>query len=229
MPVANDRSKVRTLGLLILHLYQPARLDPAVPIEETVGTIAQLVKQGYVRHIGLSEMGVETIRRAHAVHPIAQLQIEYSLMSRSIEQAILPAVRELGISITAYGILSRGLLGGKTAAGIGKTDFRAHAPRFQGANLEKNQRLVAALSAIAQERGATTAQLAVAWVASRGTDIIPLLGARTRVQLESSLGGLGLKLGPEELARIEQAVPATEVAGERYAAPQMRTLDSERR
>ena len=219
---------LKRLGTDHIDLYQPARLDPTVPIEETVGAIAQLVKAGYVRHIGLSEMGVETIRRAHAVHPIAQLQIEYSLMSRAIEAAILPAVRELGISITAYGVLSRGLLGGKSVAGLGRTDFRAHAPRFQGANLEKNQRLVAALSAIAQEKGASTAQLAVAWVASRGSDIIPLLGARTRTQLSSLLGGMELKLSAAELARIEQAVPAAEVAGSRYAAPQMKTLDSER-
>ncbi len=219
---------LRRLGTEYIDLYQPARLDPAVPIEDTIGALADCVKKGWVRHIGLSEVGVETLRRAHAVHPIAQLQIEYSLMSRSIEREILPAARELGISIAAYGVLSRGLLGGKDARQIGKTDFRAHAPRFQGANLAKNQALVEALRVIAVEKGATPAQLAVAWVASRGTDVIPLLGARTRAQLASSLGGLELQLTPQELLRIEQAVPAAAVAGERYAAPQMRTLDSER-
>ena len=219
---------LRRLGTEYIDLYQPARLDPAVPVEDTIGAIADCVKKGWVRHIGLSEVGVETIRRAHAVHPIAALQIEYSLMSRSIEEKILPAVRELGIAVTAYGILSRGLLGGKDASRLAKTDFRAHAPRFQGANLAKNQALVVALGAIAREKGATPAQLATAWVASRGSDIVPLLGARTREQLASSLAGLQLLLTPRELERMEQAVPAAAVAGQRYAAPQMRTLDSER-
>ena len=220
---------LRRLGTEYIDLYQPARLDPAVPVEETIGAIADCVKKGWVRHIGLSEVGAATLRRAQAVHPIAQLQIEYSLMSRAIEREILPVARELGIAVTAYGVLSRGLLGGKDAKRIGETDFRAHAPRFQAANLPKNQALVEALGAVAAERGATPAQLAVAWVASRGADIIPLLGARTREQLASCLGGLSLRLTAEDLARIERAVPAEAVAGERYAAPQMRTLDSERR
>jgi aryl-alcohol dehydrogenase-like predicted oxidoreductase len=208
-------------------LYQPARLDPAVPIEETVGAIADMVRAGYVRHIGLSEMGAATIRRAVKVHPIAELQIEYSLVSRGIEQEILPTVRELGIGVTAYGVLSRGLLSGSSPKGPG--DFRAYAPRFQGENAKRNAQLAEALGTLAREKGATPVQLAIAWVLARGEDIIPLVGARTRAQLRDSLGALRLSLTREDLARIESAVPADAVAGERYAPAQMATLDSERR
>jgi aryl-alcohol dehydrogenase-like predicted oxidoreductase len=208
-------------------LYQPARLDPAVPIEETVGAIADMVRAGYVRHIGLSEMGAATIRRAAKVHPIAELQIEYSLVSRGIEQEILPTVRELGIGVTAYGVLSRGLLSGSSPKGPG--DFRAYAPRFQGENAKRNAQLAEALGTLAREKGATPVQLAIAWVLARGEDIIPLVGARTRAQLRDSLGALRLSLTREDLARIEAAVPADAVAGERYAPAQMATLDSERR
>ena len=218
---------LKRLGTDYVDLYQPARLDPAVPIEETVGAIARLVKQGYVRHIGLSEVGESTLRRAHAVHPISQLQIEYSLISRSIEAEILPTVRELGISVTAYGILGRGLLSG--SASTGPKDFRAHAPRFQGANLASNARLVEALRAVGQARGVTASQLAIAWVLSRGEEIVPLIGARKRTQLAESLAALDLELTPEELEQIERAVPHEKVAGTRYAAPQMATLDSERK
>src|SRR3954468_4009825 len=207
-------------------LYQPARLDPAVPIEETVGASADLVKAGYVRHIGLSELGAETIRRAARVHPIEQLQIEYSLVSRGIEAEILPAVRELGVGVTAYGVLSRGLLSGSAPTGPG--DWRAHSPRFQGENRARNARLADALARIAREKGATPVQLAVAWVLSRGEDIVPLIGARTRAQLRDALGALRLSLSREDLARIEREVPADAVAGERYAPAQMATLDSER-
>ena len=219
---------LQRLGTDYVDLYQPARLDPAVPIEETVGAIAELVQAGYVRHIGLSEMGVATIRRAAAVHPIAQLQIEYSLLSRGIEKEILPVVRELGIGITAYGVLSRGLIGrnaGKRPAG---NDFRAHSPRWQGENLQHNLALVERLRAIAAEKGATEAQLAIAWVLSRGEDILPLIGAKTRSQLAESLGALDVHLSAEELRRIEEAVPADAVAGARYPEAGMRTLDSER-
>ena len=218
---------LKRLGTDYVDLYQPARLDPNVPIEDTVGAIRQLIKAGYVRHLGLSEMSAQTIRRAQAVHPVAQLQIEYSLMSRGIEQEILPAVRELGVSITAYGILSRGLLSGSVPKGRG--DFRTHAPRFQGANRERNAQLAAALAELAREKGATPAQLATAWVLSRGEEIVPLIGARTRAQLAESLGALRLRLDAADLARIEAAVPAAQVAGERYAAQAMASLDSEQR
>ncbi len=213
-----------------IDVYRPARLDPQVPIEETVGAIGELVEAGYVRWIGLSEVGPETIRRAAAVHPIVDLQIEYSLVSRGIEGEILDVCRELGIAITAYGVLSRGLISGRYTADrqLDARDFRSRAPRFQGENLERNLRLVEALRAIAQERAVTVAQLAIAWVLSRGEDIVPLIGARSRERLGEALGALSLELGPEEIARIEAAVPADAVAGERYATPQMAMLDSER-
>ena len=219
---------LRRLGTDYVDLYQPARLDPAVPIEDTVGAIAELVRAGSVRHIGLSEMGAATIRRAHAVHPITAVQLEYSLMSRSLETDILPAVRALGIGVTAYGVLSRGLLDGRRAQPPGANDFRAHFPRFQGENLQRNLALVQALRALAQEKGATPAQLAIAWVLSRGTDIIPLIGARTRRQIRESLGALDLSLSKDDLDRIGRAVPADRVAGTRYGPAQMAMLDSER-
>jgi len=212
-------------------LYQPARVDPNVPIEETVGAIADLVKAGYVRHVGLSEAGAETVARANAVHPVAALQIEYSLMSRGVEARILPKLRELGIGMTAYGVLSRGLLSGRVqgAEGLGADDFRARSPRFSGDNLARNLGLVQALGRIAERRGATAAQLAIAWALSRGEDIVPLVGARRRDRLAEALGALELELAPEELAEIEAAVPPEAVAGERYDAHGMALLDSERR
>jgi aryl-alcohol dehydrogenase-like predicted oxidoreductase len=221
---------LRRLGVDHVDVYRPARVDPAVPIEETVGAIADMVAAGYVRHVGLSEAGAETIRRAAAVHPISDLQIEYSLISRGIEDEILPACRELGIGITAYGVLSRGLLSGHWSAGrqLAGSDFRGHSPRFQGANLERNLALVEALREVAAERGAGVAQVAIAWVAGRGEDIVPLIGARRHDRLEESLGALALDLGPDDLARIERAVPAGAAAGERYAPEQMAHLDSER-
>ena len=181
-----------------------------------------------MRYIGLSEMGATTIRRAQAVHPITAVQIEYSLMSRSLEADILPAVRALGIGVTAYGVLSRGLLGGTHAQPPGAQDFRSHFPRFQGENLQRNLALGRALRSVAQERGATPAQLAIAWVLSRGNDILPLIGARTRAQLRESLGALDLTLTTDELDRISRAVPAERVAGTRYGPAQMAMLDSER-
>lgn len=219
---------LRRLGTDYVDLYQPARLDPAVPIEETVGAMADLVHAGYVRHIGLSEVGATTIRRAHLVHPISAVQIEYSLMSRSIEAEILPTVRNLGIGVTAYGVLSRGLLGGTRAQPRGAQDLRARFPRFQGENLRRNLALVEALRTVAHEKGATPAQLAIAWVLSRGSDILPLIGARTREQLREALGALELGLRKDELDRIARAVPAEQVAGSRYAPAQMAMLDSER-
>jgi aryl-alcohol dehydrogenase-like predicted oxidoreductase len=219
---------LKRLGTDHVDLYQPARLDPAVPIEETVGAIAEMVRAGYVRYVGLSEVGAGTLRRAHAVYPITGLQIEYSLMSRSLEAEILPAVRELGIGITAYGVLSRGLLSDNSAQSFAARDFRARSPRWQGDNLRSNLRLVDALRALAQEKRATAAQLAIAWVLSRGNDIIPLIGARTRARLRESLGALDLSLTKDDLARIERAVPADKVAGARYDASSMAMLDSER-
>ncbi len=221
---------LRRLGTDYVDLYQPARVDPAVPIEDTVGAIKEMVEAGYVRHIGLSEAGTETLRRAQAVHPIAWLQIEYSLLSRAIEAEILPTARKLGIAVAAYGVLSRGLLSGHwSAAGVkGPQDFRAHQPRFSGPNLDRNLALVEAVREIAWERGASVAQFAIAWVLAQGKDIIPLVGARRRDRLAEALGALDLKLDAGDLARIEAAVPAGAAAGERYAASQMAMLDSER-
>jgi aryl-alcohol dehydrogenase-like predicted oxidoreductase len=213
-----------------IDVYRIARVDPGVPIEETVGAIAELVEAGYVRHVGLSEAGADTIRRAHAVHPIVDLQIEYSLISRGIEAEILPTCRELGIAITAYGVLSRGLLSGHWSASreLTASDFRAHAPRFSGSNLARNLELVEALREIAAERGVSVAQVAIAWVLARGEDIVPLVGARRRDQLGEALGALDVGFGPEDQRRIESAVPAGAAAGDRYAAAQMAHLDSER-
>jgi aryl-alcohol dehydrogenase-like predicted oxidoreductase len=215
------------LGTDYVDLYQPARLDPHVPIEDTVGAVAEMVAAGYVRYIGLSEMGADTIRRAHAVHPIAALQIEYSLMSRGIEAKILPTVRELGIAVTAYGILSRGLLSSGTAR-LAPGDPRARFPRFRDQNHAANLELLAALEAIADAKGATAAQLAIAWVASRGTDIIPLIGTKRRDRLAEALQALDLTLSADGLAAIEAAVPASAVAGDRYDQAQVAALDSER-
>jgi aryl-alcohol dehydrogenase-like predicted oxidoreductase len=217
------------LGTDYVDVYRPARLDPNVPIEETVGAIAELVQAGYVRYIGLSEVGAETIRRASAVHPIVDLQIEYSLLSRGIEDAILPACRELGIAITAYGVLSRGLIGGSWTKESGDPrDFRTHSPRFQGANLERNLALIEALRRIADANGVSVSQIAIAWVLQRGDDIVPLVGSRTRKQLTDSLGALDVQLDETDLAAVEAAVPKGVAAGSRYAAEQMRHLDSER-
>jgi aryl-alcohol dehydrogenase-like predicted oxidoreductase len=207
-------------------VYRPARIDPNVPIEETVGAIAEMVQAGYVRAIGLSEVGVETIRRAHAVHPIADVQLEYSLMSRGIEDAILPTCRELGVSVTAYGVLSRGLLSGHWTAERKTTerDFRTRAPRFQAENVERNLELVERLRRLAGERDATVAQLAIAWVSAQGQDIVPVVGARRRDQLAESLGAADLKLGDDDIAAIESAMPRGSAAGTRYAEWQMAYL-----
>ena len=220
---------LKRLGTDYIDLYQPARLDPKVPIEETIGAVAELVKAGYVRHIGLSEVGADTIRRAHKVHPIAQLQIEYAIVTRGIEAEILPVTRELGISITAYGILSRGLLGGFGKQPLEASDWRSHSPRFQGENLQANLKLVDALEKLAKAKHVTAAQLAIAWVVAQGKDIIPLIGTKSRKRLAESLAALEIKLTPQDLAAIEAAVPADAVSGTRYDARQMLMLDSERR
>ena len=221
---------LQRLGTDHIDVYRPARLDPNVPIEETVGAIAEMIEAGYVRHIGLSEVGAETIRRAAEVHPIVDLQIEYSLLSRGIEESILPTCRELGIAITAYGIYSRGLLSGRYSGdrAAAQGDMRRVLPRFQGENLERNLQLVEELRAIGDSAGATVPQLALAWVLSRGEDVIPLVGARTREQLNDALGALELGLTAEQLEQIGSAAPAEAVAGARYAEPQMAHLDSER-
>jgi aryl-alcohol dehydrogenase-like predicted oxidoreductase len=220
---------LKRLGTDHVDIYRLARLDPAVPIEETVGAIADMVKAGYVRHVGLSEVGVDTIRRAAAVHPISDLQIEYSLISRGIEAAILPTLREFGIGVTAYGVLSRGLISGHwKPGGTGNPDFRSFSPRFQEGNVEQNLALVEALRRVADEKGVTVAQIAIAWVAHQGPDIVPLVGARSRTRLAESLGATAMGLTGADLAAIESAMPASAVAGTRYAAPLMAHLDSER-
>jgi aryl-alcohol dehydrogenase-like predicted oxidoreductase len=220
---------LRRLGTDYIDIYRPARLDPNVPIEDTIGAIADLVKAGYVRHIGLSEVGAATIRRAQRVHPIADLQIEYSLISRGIEAEILPTVRELGIGVTAYGVLSRGLISGhwSNERSAAKGDFRGASPRFSGENLQHNLKLVEALRGLAESRGVTVAQIAIGWVLSRGADIVPVVGARRRDRLAEALGALDLKLSGADLALIEQAVPAGAAKGERYPAAAMAHLDSE--
>ncbi|MDN4075518.1 aldo/keto reductase [Fictibacillus terranigra] len=212
---------LQRLGVDYIDLYQPARVDPSVPIEETVGAIADMVKEGYVRCIGLSEVGVETIRRAHAVHPISWLQMEYSLFNRSVESNILPTLRELGISLSAYGVLSRGLLSGTWSKDrmLDLDDKRRNGPRFANENIEKNLALVEALREIAEEKQVTVAQLAIAWVLSRGEDVIPLVGARKQSQLQDSLGAVDMNLSSNDLLRIEEAVPPELVAGEYYPVP----------
>ncbi|MFI5181905.1 MAG: aldo/keto reductase [Thermoanaerobaculia bacterium] len=221
---------LRRLGTDYVDIYRPTRVDPTVPIEETVGAIAELIVEGHVRHIGLSEVGAETIRRAHAVHPIADLQIEYSLFSRSLEAEVLPACRELGIGVTAYGVLSRGLLSGywSSERKTDKTDFRNFLPRFRGSNLDQNLALVEALREFAEPKGITVAQAAIAWVLSRGEEIVPLVGARRRDRLAEALGALDVHLSPEDLARIEDAIPHGAAAGDRYHEHGMKALDSER-
>jgi aryl-alcohol dehydrogenase-like predicted oxidoreductase len=218
---------LKRLGTDYIDIYRPSRLDPKIPIEDTIGAIAEMVKAGYVRHVGLSEVGVETIRRANAVHPICDLQIEYSLMTRGVETEILPVLRELGIAVTAYGVLSRGLIGSASALKGG--GFRSHLPRFQGENLQKNLALVSALEAVARDKGVNVAQLAAAWVLSRGENVIPLAGARKRTQLADFLSAVDLDLSADDIARIEAAMPADAVVGDRYPAAQMGMLDSERR
>lgn len=221
---------LRRLGTDYVDVYRMARVDPAVPVEETIGAIAEEIEKGHVRHIGMSEAGAESIRRAHAVHPIADVQLEYGLLTRGIERSVLPACRELGVGVTAYGVLARGLLSGhwdkdrELSAG----DFRAASPRHSGENLAHNLTLVEALRAVAETKGATVAQLAIAWVLGRGQDIVPLVGARRRDRLTEALGALDVTLTEEDLALIEAAVPPDAAAGTRYAQAQMAHLDSER-
>jgi aryl-alcohol dehydrogenase-like predicted oxidoreductase len=217
---------LKRLGVDYIDIYRPARLDPNVPIEETIGAIAEMVKAGYVRHIGLSEVGPETIRRAAAVHPIVDLQIEYSLVSRNPEAKIFPLLEKLGIGSTTYGALSRGLLSASQPAAAG--DFRARLPRFTGENLTRNQQLVDRIKALASEKGVTQVQLAIAWVMAKKPSAVPVIGARTRAQLAESLGALKVSLSASEIAVLEAAVPPEAVAGTRYDGHQMKVLDSEK-
>ncbi|MFJ6750446.1 aldo/keto reductase [Streptomyces sp. NPDC091266] len=220
---------LQRLGLDHIDIYRIARIDPAVPVEETVGAIAELVEAGHVRHIGMSEVGAETLRRAAAVAPISDLQIEYSLISRGIEDRILPTARELGIGITAYGVLSRGLISGHFTRDrkLAANDFRGMSPRFQGENLDRNLDLVDALRKIAEQKGVSVAQTAIAWVLAQGEDIVPLVGARRRDRLTEALGAAQVTLDADDLSAIERAVPAGAAAGDRYPADQMAHLDSE--
>ena len=221
---------LRRLGIDYIDIYRPSRLDPTCPSKTRSGALADMVKAGYVRHIGLSEVGPDTIRRAAAVHPISDLQIEYSLISRGIEAEILPTCRKLGIGITAYGVLSRGLISGHwTKAREGEHDFRGNSPRFQGANLDANLALVETLRGIADGIGASVAQVAIAWVAAQGPDIVPLVGARRRDRLAEALGALNLTLSADDLAKLAKALPPGAAAGERYPAAALAHMDSEKK
>jgi aryl-alcohol dehydrogenase-like predicted oxidoreductase len=217
---------LKRLGVDHIDIYRPARLDPKVAIEETIGAIADMIQAGYVRYIGLSEVGAETIRRAAKVHPIVDLQIEYALVSRGPEAKIFPLLDELGIAVTAYGVLSRGLLSASTPAAVG--DFRARLPRFSPENLARNQQLVERLGGIADAKGVTRPQLATAWVLAKNRNIVPVMGARTRAQIAETLAAVNIKLTPEEISAIEAAIPHNAVAGTRYDEHQMRALDSEK-
>ncbi|NRP73881.1 General stress protein 69 [Ensifer psoraleae] len=220
---------LQRLGVDYIDIYRPARLDPDVPIEDTIGAIADMVKAGYVRHIGLSEVGPDTIRRAATVHAIVDLQIEYSLISRGIEKEILPICRELGIGVTAYGVLSRGLISGhwrKDAAQPG--DYRAVSPRFQEGNVDRNLALVEALRRVADAKGVTVAQIAIAWIVAQGADIVPLVGARSRDRLAEALGSKAVRLDADDMTAIERAVPRDAAVGARYPEAQLAHLDSER-
>jgi pyridoxine 4-dehydrogenase len=221
---------LQRLGVDAIDIYRPARLDPDVPIEETVGAMADMIKAGWIRHIGLSEVGSDTIRRAHAVHPIVDLQIEYSLLARGIERDILKTCRELGIGITAYGVLARGLISGHwTKDRSAAKDFRTMSPRFQGANLDANLALVDSLRVVAAEVGASPAQVAIAWVAAQGNDIVPLVGARRRDRLAEALGALDVRLTPAQLKALAEAFPPDVAAGARYPEAQLAHMDSEKR
>ena len=214
------------LGVTYVDIFRPARLDDKVPIEDTVGAVADMVKQGYARHVGLSEVGLGTVERARAVTPICDVQLEYGLATRGMEPRILPGLQAMGVGVTAYGVLSRGLLSGSIPKG--KTDFRRFLPRYTGENFTKNQALVASLNGLAAERGVTAVQMAVAWVLARGESIVPILGARTVAQLDETLGALHLQLSQEEADRLEAALPAEQILGTRYDKVAMTHLDSER-
>ncbi len=213
------------LGVDFIDLYYQHRVDNAVPIEETVGAMAELVEQGKVKYLGLSEASPETVRRAHEVHPISALQTEYSLWSRDPEDALLPTVRELGIGFVAYSPLGRGFLSGsiRSLDDLEENDFRRHSPRLQGENFERNLELVDRISEIAEEKGVTLGQLALAWVLHRGEDIVPIPGTKRRSYLEENVAASELELSPDELERIDEAAPSGAASGDRY--PDMSTVD----
>jgi Predicted oxidoreductases (related to aryl-alcohol dehydrogenases) len=219
-------ASLRRLGVETIDLYYQHRVDPQTPIEDTVGAMADLVREGKVRHLGLSEAGPETIRRANAVHPITTLQTEYSLWSRDPETDILPVVRELGIGFVPYSPLGRGFLTGqiKSIDDLEPDDYRRNTPRFQGENFQKNLDLVHEIDMMAQEKGCTSAQLALAWVMAQGDDIVPIPGTKRRRYLEENVGALQIALSDDDLARIDRVLPPGAAAGTRYAAPQMQAL-----
>jgi len=217
---------LKRLGVDTIDIYRPARLDPNVPIEDTIGAIHELIEKGYVRYVGLSEVGVETIRRAHAVHPIADLQIEYAISTRGPEEKIFPALAELGISATLYGVLSRGLLSGSKPTG--PRDFRSYLPRFAGDAAKHNEAAVAKLKQVADGGGRSLAQLCVAWVLAKQPGLVPLVGARTREQLRDVIGALDKPLTADELGQVDAAMPPGAIQGTRYQEAQMAHLDSER-
>ncbi len=220
-------ASLKRLGVDHIDLYYQHRVDPNTPIEETVGAMAELVKAGKVRYLGLSEAAPETIRRAHAVHPISALQTEYSLWSREPEEAILPTVRELGIGYVAYSPLGRGFLTGqiRRMEDLAKDDYRRSAPRFQGENFQKNLDLVAEIETMAREKGCSPAQLALAWLLAQGDDIIPIPGTKKRARLEENVAAIDVRITAEDRARIDRILPAGAAAGTRYATPQMAALN----
>jgi aryl-alcohol dehydrogenase-like predicted oxidoreductase len=217
---------LQRLGVDYVDFYFPSRVDPNVPIEDTVGAMSDLVREGKLRYIGLSEAGAATIRRAHAVHPLSALETEYSIWSRDAEDEILPALRELGIGMLAYGALSRGLFGGGIAstAQLSPRDFRHHIPRFQGADFASNLNLMETFRGLATEKGVTPSQLAIAWVLARGRDIVPLIGTRSRQHLDENAKAAEINLSADDLRKIEAAIPRGAVAGERYPVAHMPML-----
>ncbi len=207
---------LQRLGVDVIDIYQPSRVDPATPYEDTIGAVADLIQEGKVRYLGISEANADQIRKAHAVHPVAALEIEYSLATRFIEASILPTVRELGIGVIAYGVVGRGLLTGALPEQLAAEDFRAHLPRFQGETLQRNLEKTTVLQRIARERGATPAQIAIAWVLSRGEDVIPLVGTTNQTRLAENLNALEISLSPAELAELDASFPAGAIVGDRY-------------
>jgi aryl-alcohol dehydrogenase-like predicted oxidoreductase len=209
------------LNVETIDIYQPGRIHPSIPIEDTVGAIADLIKEGKVKYIGLSEASPDMIRRAHKVHPVTAVEVEYSLASRVIEKELLQVCRELGIGIVAYGVLSRGLLSGELTGEFAATDFRAHAPRFTGENFEKNKTKVEMLREMADKKGSTASQLALAWVLHQGNDILPLFGTTRKDRLKENIEAAAITLTADELASLDKNFPEGAFAGSRYAAPQM--------
>ncbi len=208
------------LGRDVIDLYQPARVDPTVPIEDTVGAIKELIDAGHVRYLGLSEASPEQLRRAHAVHPVSALEVEYSLGTRIIERELLQTARELGVAVVAYGVLSRGLLSGRVTQ-LAAGDFRAHIPRFSGENFSENKKRVALLEDMAREKSCTPAQLAISWVLHQGDNVIPLLATTNRRRLEENLAALDIRLDKEDLRRLDELFPEGAIQGDRYPEAQM--------